>query len=966
MTDHHPLGGPVSEAIEAELRTWVRKHGVVLWLDADDHYAALVDRLAQARSDDRLPYDVFAFKGSYLELSLQLEPLAGGFPPKPMVVHLPRFNEQAVREGPLLELHLAGARFRKALDTAVSDAAAERVRPEAISAYTKTRPASLAEADAWLTGELTGSSAGLAAVLRPMNLNFILDDLLGDGAVAGQLHSEEAQRILWAELAAKSGMPDAWRDELFPDLTDSKASRFATAVASWALCVEFVRDLSGTRDPIDARLLGSKTLPSAVAQACCKLAPHLRSRHAVFYQRTADETEAVLDQDVARALAEDLGKIDTFRFEEKLVLDAALLALEDERWDAAAQYAHDRIEGRSFWLQQTPERKNAWLLVRQTAALGRAIAAAGPELDAEDLPQALRRYTTAGASVDQAHRHLEQRREDLLYPLLPEYETIRARLNAARGVWLRWADRWAADFNALCTREGFLPEPGLQQRTLFDDVVRPATQVTGITAYFMVDALRYEMAQELLRDMDSMPTATFKLDARLAELPTITAVGMNVLAPVATDGRLSPRLKGKKIEGFSTGEYLVKDPDSRRRAQHDRVGGSKCPCIKLDQIVSRDSISLRRAIGGAKLVVVHSEEIDAAGEKGQGPNAFGNVLLKLRAAWRLLHDAGVQRFVITADHGFLMLDDHGDHKQPHGANKTVPTRRYVLSETAANHTGEARVALADLQYEDDGARPVHLMVPQTTVVFDTGNRPMSFVHGGNSLQERVIPVLTVVHRAKAGATTIRYRVSAEARDGVAGMHCIVGQIEVVAQGSLDFGGSKEVELALRVVEPAQTSVELCQARLAGRLERGSLLATVGEPFELFFLLSGPAKSRAQIEIYHPSAAQAVDPITVSERFDINRVVARPAAVARQQAPSGEPSPSRDWLQQLPEGGVRELFEHLTTYGAVTESEAITMLGSARKLRRFSSRFDDYAKLAPFKARIVVVAGVKRYAKESSD
>jgi hypothetical protein len=34
------------------------------------------------------------------------------------------------------------------------------------------------------------------------------------------------------------------------------------------------------------------------------------------------------------------------------------------------------------------------------------------------------------------------------------------------------------------------------------------------------------------------------------------------------------------------------------------------------------------------------------------------------------------------------------------------------------------------------------------------------VHGGNSLQERVIPVLTVVHRAAAGGTTLEYRVSA--------------------------------------------------------------------------------------------------------------------------------------------------------------------------------------------------------------
>ena len=38
-------------------------------------------------------------------------------------------------------------------------------------------------------------------------------------------------------------------------------------------------------------------------------------------------------------------------------------------------------------------------------------------------------YAQRGAAVDQAHRLLEQRRVALLYPLLPEFETLRARLD---------------------------------------------------------------------------------------------------------------------------------------------------------------------------------------------------------------------------------------------------------------------------------------------------------------------------------------------------------------------------------------------------------------------------------------------------------------------------------------------------------------------------------------------------------
>ncbi len=62
-------------------------------------------------------------------------------------------------------------------------------------------------------------------------------------------------------------------------------------------------------------------------------------------------------------------------------------------------------------------------------------------------------------------------------------------------------------------------------------------------------------------------------------------------------------------------------------------------------------------------------------------------------------------------------------------------------------------------------------VPESTAVFDKGDRKQTFVHGGNSLQERVIPVLTIEHRAAVGASSVQYRVLADALEGVAGMHC---------------------------------------------------------------------------------------------------------------------------------------------------------------------------------------------------
>ncbi|MFT4628840.1 MAG: hypothetical protein ACI8PZ_007536 [Myxococcota bacterium] len=943
--------GPVSQTLEADLRERVRKHGVVLWLDLDAHYTDVVATLGEERAAGRLPYAVHGYHGSHLELMLAVERLAAGVDKTPMVVHLPGFNEDTVRDTPLLELYAAGVRYRKKLDTLVTDAAAGRVPPAQIAEFRARDALSLGEADAWLAALLDGGGGGLAAHLRAMSLSSVVDDLIAGGFVAGRVRSPADREGVWDQLAVWTGLPADWRDAALPS-GHVRPADMAFAVSSWALAVEYVDDLR--RTPHDPQLTGIPSLPRSVIDTCRDLAAHLRTHHPTLYKRTADETEGWLETEVRLAKAEDLGKIDTFRFEEVKVMEEALIALDEARWSVVLDWAAARMSGHSFWVRDDALRQNAWHLIQAGAELGRALEQAGPSLDARSLELATERYLAVGSRVDRAHRELEQRRTALLYPQVPGFATLRARLDRLRVEWRNWADEWARDLNTLCARDGFLPPSHLQQRTLFDEVVRPFAQEAGTTAYFVVDAFRFEMGEELCEAIAGTPATTAVLRGRLAELPTVTEVGMNVLAPVAVNGRLRPAVAGRNIKGFASGEFRVYNPDTRQRAMHDRVGGATCPWLTLNEVLSRDSTSLKQAVARANLVVVHSLEIDKAGENGVGTHVFPGVLRDLRAAWRLLREAGVRRFVITADHGFLLLDESARNAQSHG-RKIDPKRRHVLTPVGADEANEVRVPLADLGY--DGVDGAHLRFPDSTAVFDTGNRKMSFVHGGNSLQERVIPVLTVVHRAAAGGDSLQYAVRAEALDGVAGMHCLSARLEVVAQGALAFGGSREVELGLRVVDDGQVQVELCQVRGNARIAGGAVYVAADETFELFFKLTGPTDGRVDVELLHSGAVADVQPCVVDRRFTVAGTGPRE---------SDAPSPTdTGWLDALPEGGVRQLFEHLAAHGAVTETEAAAILGGARQVRKLARKFEQYAAKAPFVIRIDVVAGVKRYVREGS-
>ena len=1010
---------PVSAALEAELRQRVQQNGIVIWLDRDGHYTQLVDQLQAQRADGDLPYAVHGFRGSHLALMLELNAVAAGSDPPRLLIHLPGFTEDTVKETPLLGLYRSGVRYRKALDTLIREAAAGQVPSDKIDDFLTTEPETLAMADGWLQAQLQADGGGLYEQIRTTSVVAVVEQLLSDGPLCPQINSADTRDQFLRAMEASLALPRNWQRPASapisaPDSTDDLGAAISNAVmsalaqvdfepahwqpgrpaskqqlddlaftvASWALVVEYVHDLK--RAPQGAAAEAAKAISARLVTSCRELASHLRLRHTAFYQRTADETELLLSEERQLAKAEDLGRIDTFRFEESTVLDAALDALHRHEFSSAAQWAAQRLssdgkqQSDSFWLQQDPARHETWQLIAAAARLGEAIHHAGDlPVNLPSLQQAVDRYVERGAAVDQAHRLLEQRRLTALAPQIPAFERLLVELDGLRQLWRQWADRWAIAFNTTCKEHGFLPEPGLQQRQLFHEEVEPMlrqaqNRETQRCAVFLVDALRYEMAIELFQQLQDTPASTVQLKARLAELPTVTEVGMNVLAPVVSQGRLSPSLSssdGGSIQGFRAGEFLVNNPDTRLRAMQARTAGGPCLKLSLEEVTSLKADTLKKKVEQSRLLMVHSREIDDAGEKGVGLDVFDRVLQSLRAAWQRLRTAGVRNFVITSDHGFLLNEGAPPAVRRHG-NRNTPSRRHVFRPHAANHDGEVRVALADLGYQGVEGQ---LMMPEDTAVFDTGRHDMRFVHGGNSLQERLIPVLTLQHRVATGGSSQQFQIEAKQRQGVAGLHCLEIQVKTVEQLALAFGSRNRIELSLKCPDDPDLQVELAQARGAAQLNGSVIQAPVGEAFELFFRLSGSSQEKVRVEVFHPSATDQVAPCIPDARFQVSALSTAPQRPSEVATPDPQPAPATttesampQWLEDLSEDGkIRQLFAHLAAHGAITEPEVAAMLGSPRAARRFTLQVDALASRAPFSVRVVVVGDVKRYVKEQS-
>jgi hypothetical protein len=957
-------GGLIASALEQELHTELRRRGIVVWLDATGYFRPVVNALLARTGSSKFPFPAVAFQGSFLELILALEPYGNGLDNEPLLVYMPGFTEATIRKTPMLELYEPGFRFRKAPETLIREVARGRVVPDAIEKFLANGAPRIEDAEAWLEGQLADGHEGRAKVLEQLGIATVLDETLKvvqdqPGYLASNFSDDASLEVLRAFFEHHTGMDGLWLG-FFGQAGGAKLKETANALIGWLLSVEYVQDL--LRPPLLPELTRLRDLVPPLVKTCQRLVQRLRDQHPDAYANLADEAELHLHRELAEMRAEDLGRLDTFRIEETRVLEAAVDALKAGEWQKARDWAAFRTEESSFWLQRDPARRRCWSLIREAAELGATLAGQPRPLErATTIQEAVESYTAKAFEVDRAQRRFEQKQTSLLDSQLPHFGELKEAIRLLRASYRDWADRLAADFTAICRENGFLPEPVLQQRTIFEQVVAPLAAEERV-AYFLLDAFRFEMATELLDDFGGAGTVV-DLKARLAELPTITPVGMNALAPVSLEGRL--QVAGS-FAGFKAGEFTVRTPEDRARAIRMRGGGKQSAVLSLSEVCDLEPEQLKRKLKDVRIVVVHGTEIDDAGEANVGPATFEISLRQLRSAYAQLQKAGVKSFVFSADHGFLLIDDSAQRAIPFGTRRDAK-RRFVLDDHPRAEAEMVNVSLAALGY--DGLSG-YLLFREDTAVFATSNYGATFVHGGNSLQERVIPVLTVRRNRAEGKTHVGYTVDAEALEDIMGVRRLKVRIQVARgdSGQLVFVAAKEVAVGIRAAGQPEVVAILKDLSGPGLIRDGALRLPVSNDWsELCFTLEtleGTSTKPVRIELYHPEGVERVEPRRLEEWFEVDcRRDKRGSAAEPAAEEKRDEERDLEWADSIVDPGARAVFLHLERHGSITEAEVTRMVGSPRAFRRFSLDFDGYARKVPFRVRIDAAEDGKRYVKE---
>jgi hypothetical protein len=338
------------------------------------------------------------------------------------------------------------------------------------------------------------------------------------------------------------------------------------------------------------------------------------------------------------------------------------------------------------------------------------------------------------------YRHLELQYSTYDLELGTEYDRLDKMITKVRQTYSATVEECTELFANSMVAADFKVGDYLSQDNIYCRFVDPHLLQNTKVAYFLVDALRFEMGREFIEGL----TDEFEVELLpcIAKLPTITPIGMAALMPGAENGMELQESAGGKMT-ISLGSSMLKDRPSRIKYFGESVG-KKVASLRLNELI-KPSKKVVTTIQEADVMLVTSQEIDRWAEEAEDEQEarvfMQEVLDKLRKAIRRLASMNVKQFVVTADHGHLFgeMIEGGMKMDPPGGKTVELHRRLWVGKGGKAGDGFLRVSAGQLGFNGD----LELAFPRSLACFKVKGGATAYLHGGISLQEMVIPLITL-------------------------------------------------------------------------------------------------------------------------------------------------------------------------------------------------------------------------------
>ena len=687
--------------------------------------------------------------------------------------------------------------------------------------------------------------------------SFAVIDAIGGGLgwpnLRAQLNVESARDILFALLVPSETQQsalkanDGWVVEVRDLLRNSMGLSLKTKGKTWSsiaeelwrflLFSEFVFDLPGTLPNALLDVPKAEWVAKPLIEDLCDRLRNDRRTQSSYIDR-AEEIEKDLSLFTHCGHWEDLGDRDTFPFEERTFLTRAIEGLLRDDIDRV-RHILERHE-QSVWTGKGESRAQ-WDLIRSAVGLMQSCDDLNRQLpdNARNLDTLLAFYIGSLREADRLHREFEQAVSDYDWQdtqgvMLPVKDQVRKQYG-------KLVEKVQLIFTRHLEQTGWPLAGHLANADVFDRIVAPKLQKNGHkVAYFMVDALRYELGVALERQLAE--DGQVEVQAALAQLPSITAVGMASLLPGA--GQFLRLTKDAQSIVPVLGEQIV-DTVAQRMDVLKRRYGQRFQEGRLEDFVrGRFDVS-----SDTDLLVLRSVEIDSYFENhpDTAPTEITNALKRIRLSINKLKERGFSEVVIATDHGFFMNTHAGAGdvcSKPLGNWMTVHDR-CALGEGSAD--GHHFVTSADkMGIRGDFPK---FAAPQTLAAYRSG---LLYYHGGASLQECVVPVISMQLKVAQQPALQKASVVMSYRNGAKSITTRMPVIDLAVETADMFSTESDFEILLEAHNSKGDVVGEAKAAGAVNPATGTLSLKPGDKVQVTIKMQMEFEGKFKIKALNPS------------------------------------------------------------------------------------------------------------------
>jgi uncharacterized protein (TIGR02687 family) len=288
--------------------------------------------------------------------------------------------------------------------------------------------------------------------------------------------------------------------------------------------------------------------------------------------------------------------------------------------------------------------------------------------------------------------------------------------------------------------------PAQKQFDFFKNEIEPLNQKVVV---FISDALRYEVAHELLSELHGDVKNTAKIKYMMASIPSKTNIGMAQLLPsgdlVYNNGEITN--SSISTEGLPNRNIIL------QKVKSDSLA------VQFSEIISNSQEKNREIFKNAVVYIYH-DIIDSTGDKRASERRTFDVvpeaINEIKRLVKSLHATfNVSKVIITADHGFLYNDREIEDKDLETISDPNPitshNRYFITSSKSQQPLGFSIPLSKTTAFKDD----VFVTIPHSVNRYRKQGVGHQFVHGGGSLQEIVVPVIESSRKREEVVTKVR-------------------------------------------------------------------------------------------------------------------------------------------------------------------------------------------------------------------